>query len=86
MSKTVTKAKLGFSKEDLNDIVDFISKDENVVCAIAAPTGVGKSSIMIQALHENGAKVFDKEEGLLKMSTKYWEMYKHLKNEIGNDN
>ena len=36
--------------------------------------------------YQNGAKVFDKEEGLLKMSTKYWEMYKHLKNEIGNDN
>ena len=36
--------------------------------------------------YENGQKVFDEEEGLLKMSPKYWEMYKQLKNEIENGN
>lgn len=34
--------------------------------------------------YENGKKIFDAEEGLLKMSPKYWEMYKKLKREIEN--
>jgi len=34
--------------------------------------------------YNNGEKVFDNEDGLLKMSPKYWEMYKQLKSEIKN--
>lgn len=32
--------------------------------------------------YKNGAKVFDEEEGLIRFSTKYWEMYIKLKKEI----
>jgi hypothetical protein len=34
--------------------------------------------------YKNGKKVFVDDEGLLKMSPKYWEMYEQLKNEIQN--
>ncbi len=34
--------------------------------------------------YDNGSKVFDESEGLIKMSSKYWEMYKHLKSIIEN--
>ena len=36
--------------------------------------------------YENGKKIFDPEEELIKMSPKYWEMYKQLKKEINNGN
>lgn len=36
--------------------------------------------------YDKGKKLFDEDEGLLKMAPKYWAMYKQLKNEIENGN
>jgi hypothetical protein len=55
-------------------------------CDIAAYTADGGGIKFLEHLfeYENGEKVFDEKEGLLKMSPKYWEMYKQLKNDIEN--
>jgi len=57
-------------------------------CDIAAYTADAGGIKFLEHLFEykNGQKVFDEEEGLLKMSPKYWEMYQQLKNEIENGN
>jgi hypothetical protein len=36
--------------------------------------------------YENSHKVFDESEGLIKLSHKYWSMYKQLKQDIENGN
>ncbi len=53
-------------------------------CDIAAYTADAGGIKFLEHLFEyqEGQKVFDKKEGLLKMSPKYWERYKQLKNEI----
>ncbi len=55
-------------------------------CDIASYTADAGGIKFLEHLFEykNGVKVFDEEEGLLKMSPKYWEMYKKLKKEIEN--
>ena len=57
-------------------------------CDIASYTEDAGGIKFLEHLFEynNGKKVFDNEEGLLKMSPKYWEMYNRLKNEIDNGN
>ncbi len=57
-------------------------------CDVASNTADAGGIKFLENLFEykNGQKVFDEEEGLLKMSPKYWEMYKQLKNEIENGN
>lgn len=57
-------------------------------CDIASYTADAGGIKFLEHLfeYENGEKVFDEEEGLLKMSPRYWEMYKQLKNEIVNGN
>lgn len=57
-------------------------------CDIAAYTADEGGIKFLEHLFEykTGKKVFDEEQGLLKMSPKYWEMYKQLKNEIENGN
>mgnify|MGYP000557032192 CR=1 FL=1 len=53
-------------------------------CDIASYTEDAGGIKFLEHLFEynNGKKIFDVDEGLLKMSPKYWEMYKRLKNEI----
>ena len=53
-------------------------------CDIASYTADAGGIKFLEQLfeYEKGKKIFDKEEGLLKMSPKYWEMYKKLKSEI----
>jgi hypothetical protein len=57
-------------------------------CDIAAYTADEGGIKFLENLFEykNGKKVFDEEQALLKMSSKFWEMYKQLKNEIENGN
>lgn len=57
-------------------------------CDIAAYTADEGGIKFLENLFEykNGKKVFDKEEGILKMSPRYWEIYKQLKNVIENGN
>lgn len=57
-------------------------------CDIASYTEDAGGIKFLEHLFEynNGKKIFDVDEGLLKMSPKYWEMYKRLKNEIENGN
>jgi hypothetical protein len=58
------------------------------LCDVASYTADAGGIKFLEHLFEyrNGEKVFDEEEGLLKMAPKYWEMYKQLKNEIENGN
>ena len=57
-------------------------------CDIAAYTADEGGIKFLEYLFEykDGEKVFDEEQALLKMSSKFWEMYKQLKNEIENGN
>jgi hypothetical protein len=57
-------------------------------CDIAAYTADEGGIKFLENLfvYKNGKKVFDEEQALLKMSSKYWDMYKQLKNEIENGN
>ena len=57
-------------------------------CDIAAYTADEGGIKFLENLFEykNGKKVFDEEQALLKMSSKFWEMYIQLKNEIENGN
>jgi hypothetical protein len=57
-------------------------------CDIAAYTADEGGIKFLENLFEYkyGKKVFDEEQALLKMSSKYWDMYKQLKNEIENGN
>jgi len=57
-------------------------------CDIAAYTADEGGIKFLENLFEykNEKKVFDEEQALLKMSSKFWEMYKQLKNEIENGN
>lgn len=57
-------------------------------CDIASYTADAGGIKFLEHLFEysNGEKVFDEEEGLLKMSLNYWLMYKQLKKEIENGN
>lgn len=57
-------------------------------CDIASYTVDAGGIKFLEHLFEyrNGEKVFNEEEGLLKMTPKYWEMYKQLKNEIEHGN
>jgi len=55
-------------------------------CDIASYTADAGGIKFLEHLfdYQNGEKVFDEEEGLIKMSPKYWEMYGQLKSEIEN--
>ena len=55
-------------------------------CDIASYTADAGGIKFLEHLfdYQNGEKVFDEEEGLIKMSPKYWEMYRQLKSEIEN--
>ncbi len=57
-------------------------------CDIAAYTADEGGIKFLENIFEykNGKKVFDEELALLKMSSKYWDMYKQLKNEVENGN
>lgn len=57
-------------------------------CDIASYTADEGGIKFLEHLFEyrNGAKIFDDTEGLIKMSPKYWEMYKQLKHEVENVN
>lgn len=57
-------------------------------CDVASYTADEGGFKFLEHLFEysNGVKVFDNDEGLIKMSPKYWEMYKQLKNGIENGN
>jgi hypothetical protein len=91
----------GIEKEKLSDKLHSLAKscglDTKVFfriymiyyqCDIASYTADAGGIKFLEHLFEyrNGEKVFDKEEGILKMSPKYWEIYKQLKNEIENGN
>ena len=54
----MARPKWGISKEQLQEIVDFVSKPENMVSGIVAGTGSGKSTNMIETFFENNAKIF----------------------------
>jgi hypothetical protein len=53
-------------------------------CDIASYTADAGGIKFLEHLFEykNGEKVFEEDEGLLKMSSRYWDLYKQLKNEI----
>ena len=55
-------------------------------CDIASYTADAGGIKFLEHLfdYQNGEKVFDEEEGLIKMSPKYWAMYRQLKSEIEN--
>jgi hypothetical protein len=57
-------------------------------CDIASYTADAGGIKFLEHLFEydKGKKLFDEDEGLLKMAPKYWVMYKQLKNEIKNGN
>ena len=51
----MARPKWGISKEQLQEIVDFVSKPENMVSGIVVPTGGGKSTNMIETFFDNNA-------------------------------
>lgn len=57
----MARPKWGISKEQLQEIVDFVGKPENMVSGIVVPTGGGKSTNMIETFFDNNAKIFVSE-------------------------
>jgi HrpA-like RNA helicase len=74
--------KLGILDEQLEDAVNFIAKPENIVSAIAAATGSGKSTNLIQKIFNHGSRVFISEPTIPAAEN----LYRYMGSRIGMEN
>jgi HrpA-like RNA helicase len=75
----MSRPKWGITKEQLNDVVNFVS--ENMVSGIISGTGSGKSTNMIQSFYEQNSKVFVAEPTVPSAEN----LYRYMGQRLGTD-
>lgn len=72
----------GISDKQLDEIIDFLSKDENFVSGIIASTGSGKSTKLVQKIFEQKSKIFVSEPTVVAAEN----LYRYMIPKIGVSN
>lgn len=74
--------KWGVNNDQLNEIINFIAKPENVVCGVIMPVGSGKSTSLVQKMFEQNSRVFVSQPTIPAAES----LYRYMGNKLGAGN
>jgi HrpA-like RNA helicase len=72
----------GMTESELEKVVDFIGKKDNLVTGIISPTGSGKSTKLVKKIFEQNVKVFISEPTVVSAE----KLYRTMGKQLGTDN